>query len=122
MNYGINVRGGDDRALYAFSLGYAKSDGSIKETSFDRINVRFNSDITLWGRGLPHVLTLRFAQATRKMRNDGIDGVSAPGYMSMIKSPLFHSNILTKDGGVTNKFADVDELGVGNQCQFLTLV
>ncbi len=120
MNYGINVRGGDDRALYAFSLGYAKSDGSIKETSFDRINVRFNSDITLW-KGLTTRFDIAFAQATRKMRNDGIDGVSAPGYMSMIKSPLFHSNILTKDGGVTNKFADVDELGVGNPMSILDL-
>lgn len=48
MNYGVNVRGGDDRALYMFSLGYTKNEGTIKETSFDRINVRFNSDINLW--------------------------------------------------------------------------
>ncbi len=120
MNYGINVRGGDDRALYAFSLGYAKSDGSIKETSFDRLNVRFNSDINLW-KGFKTRFDIAFAQATRKMRNDGIDGVSSPGYMSMIKSPLFHSNILTANGGVTNKFADVDELGIGNPLSILDL-
>lgn len=120
MNYGINVRGGDDRALYAFSLGYAKSDGSIKETSFDRLNVRFNSDINLW-KGLSTRFDIAFAQASRKLRNDGIDGVSSPGYMSMIKAPLFHSNILTSTGGVTNKYADVDELGVGNPLSILDL-
>lgn len=120
MNYGINVRGGDDRALYAFSLGYARSDGSIKETSFDRINVRFNSDISLW-KGFTTRFDIAFAQASRKMRNDGIDAVSSPGYMAMIKSPLFHSNVLTDDGGVTNKYADVDELGIGNPLSILDL-
>lgn len=120
MNYGINVRGGDDRALYAFSLGYAKSDGSIKETSFDRLNVRFNSDINLW-KGFKTRFDIAFAQASRKLRDDGIDGVSSPGFISMIKAPLFHSNILTSNGGVTNKFADVDELGVGNPLSILDL-
>ncbi|MDE6079263.1 MAG: SusC/RagA family TonB-linked outer membrane protein [Duncaniella sp.] len=120
MNYGINVRGGDDRALYAFSLGYAKSDGSIKETSFDRLNVRFNSDINLW-KGFQTRFDIAFAQATRNMRDDGINGVSSPGYMAMIKSPLFHPNILTTAGGVTNKYADVDELGVGNPLSILDL-
>ena len=120
MNYGINVRGGDDRALYAFSLGYAKSDGSVRETSFDRLNVRFNSDITLF-KGFKTRFDIAFAQATRKMFDDGIDGISSPGYMSMIKAPLFHPNILTAAGGVTNKYADVDELGVGNPLSVIDL-
>ena len=120
MNYGINVRGGDDRALYAFSLGYAKSDGSIRETSFDRLNVRFNSDINLW-KGFSTRVDIAFAQATRKMRDDGINGVSSPGFLSMIKAPLFHSNVLTETGGVTNKYADVDELGIGNPLSILDL-
>lgn len=120
MNYGINVRGGDERALYAFSLGYAKSDGSIQETSFDRLNVRFNSDINLW-KGFTTRVDIAFAQATREMRNDGINAVSSPGYLAMIKSPLFHTNVLTIDGGVTNKYADIDELGVGNPMSILDL-
>ena len=120
MNYGINVRGGDDRALYAFSLGYAKSDGAIKETSFDRLNVRFNSDINLW-KGFNTRFDIAFAQASRKMRDDGINAVSSPGYLSMIKAPLFHSNVLSPDGGATNKYADVDELGVGNPLSILDL-
>lgn len=120
MNYGINVRGGDDRALYAFSLGYAKSDGSVRETSFDRLNIRFNSDINLW-KGFKTRFDIAFAQDTRKMRDDGLDAISSPGYLSMIKAPLFHPNILTASGGVTNKFADVDELGIGNPLSILDL-
>lgn len=120
MNYGINVRGGDDRALYAFSFGYAKSDGSIRETSFDRFNIRFNSDINLWA-GFKLRFDIAFAQASRKLFDDGVLPVSSPGYLSMIKAPLFHPNILTPSGGVTLKYADVDELGVGNPLSILDL-
>lgn len=120
MNYGINVRGGDDRALYAFSFGYAKGDGSIRKTSFDRLNIRFNSDINLW-RGFKLRFDIAFAQATRKLFDDGINAVSSPGYLSMVKSPLFHPNVLTSLGGVTNKYADVDELGTGNPLSIIDL-
>jgi len=50
QNYGINVAGGDDIALYRFSLGYGKNDGNVDGTSFGRLNVRFNSDIKLTKR------------------------------------------------------------------------
>lgn len=120
MNYGINVRGGDDRALYAFSFGYAKSDGSIRETSYDRFNVRFNSDINLWA-GFKLRFDIAFAQASRKLFDDGVNAISSPGYLSMIKSPLFNPNIMTSSGGVTLKYADVDELGVGNPLSILDL-
>lgn len=120
MNYGINVRGGDDRALYAFSLGYAKSDGSIRETSFDRLNVRFNSDINLF-KGFRTRFDIAFAQASRNLRDDGINSVSSPGYLAMIKAPLFHPNVLTATGGVTGKYADIDELEIGNPMSILDL-
>ena len=47
QNYGISVKGGDEIELYAFSVGYNKSEGNIENTDFNRLNVRFNSDIHL---------------------------------------------------------------------------
>lgn len=120
MNYGVSVRGGDDRALYGFSLGYTKNDGAVDQTSFDRINVRFNSDINLW-KGLKLRFDVAFAQATWKLFNDGIDAVGSPAYLSMIKSPLYHQNVISNKGEVTVKFSDVDELGVGNPLSILDL-
>ena len=113
MNYGINVRGGDDRALYAFSFGYTKNDAPVKETSFDRLNIRFNSDINLWA-GLKLRFDVAFAQATTHMFNDGLDEISSPWYMSMIKSPLYSANIFSSSGVLTSKLSNVDELGMGN--------
>lgn len=120
MNYGVNVRGGDDRALYAFSLGYTKKDGSIRETDFDRINIRFNSDINLW-KGFKLRFDVAYAQATWHLFNDGIDAVSSPYYLSLVKSPLYHLNVISNAGEVTAKYSDVDELGVGNPMSILDL-
>lgn len=118
MNYGVNVRGGDDRALYMFSLGYTKNDGTIKETSFDRINVRFNSDINLW-RGSTLRFDVAYAQNTFKLRDDGMNEYSSPYYVSMIKSPLYHPNVLALDGSLTSKLSDKDELDVSNPMALL---
>jgi TonB-linked SusC/RagA family outer membrane protein len=120
MNYGVNVRGGDDRALYGFSLGYTKNDGSVKETSFDRLNIRFNSDINLWA-GFKLRFDIAFAQATWHLFDDGINSVSSPTYLSMIKSPLYHPNVISNTGDVTLKYSDVDELNVGNPLSILDL-
>ena len=120
MNYGINVRGGDDRALYAFSLGYTKNDAPIKETSFDRLNIRFNSDINLW-KGFKLRFDVAFAQATTKMFADGMDPVSSPYYLSLVKAPVFSTNIFTATGLPTDKLSDVDELGVGNPLSIVDL-
>ncbi len=120
MNYGVSVRGGDDRALYSFSLGYTKNDGSVKETSFDRLNIRFNSDINLW-KGFKLRFDIAFAQATWHLFDDGINAVSSPTYLSMIKSPLYHPNVISNSGDVTMKYSDVDELNVGNPLSILDL-
>lgn len=120
MNYGINVRGGDDRALYGFSFGYTKNEAPIKETTFDRLNIRFNSDIKLWA-GLKLRFDVAFAQATTDMFADGLDEIASPYYMSLIKSPLYSTNIYSASGIETDKLTDVDELGIGNPLSIIDL-
>lgn len=120
MNYGVNIRGGDDRALYSFMLGYTDNQGPLKETSFSRINVRFNSDINLW-QGFKLRFDVAYAQADYNIFDDGINPQSSLYYLSMIKSPLYHPYVLTADGAATMKYADSDELGVGNPMNILDL-
>lgn len=120
MNYGISVRGGDDRALYGFSLGYTSNEGNVNETSFERLNIRFNSDINLW-KGFKLRFDIAFAQATQQLRDDGINGYSSPYYMSLIKSPLYHPNVISETGEITRKYSDTDALGIGNPLSVLQL-
>ncbi|HTI10419.1 MAG TPA: TonB-dependent receptor [Puia sp.] len=42
QNHYISVSGGDQKTLYAFSIGYFGQDGIIKKSSFDRYSSRFN--------------------------------------------------------------------------------
>ena len=47
QNYGINVMGGDDVAQYNLSVGYTRANSTLKYNDMNRINIRFNSDISL---------------------------------------------------------------------------
>lgn len=120
QNYGVTIRGGDSRALYAFMLGYTDLGGTIKETDFSRINIRFNSDINLW-RGVGLRFDVAYSQADYKLRDDGLNSLSSPYYLSLIKSPLYSPNLLDAAGTPMKKLADVDELGVSNPMAILDM-
>lgn len=113
QNYGINVAGGDDIALYRFSLGYGKNDGNVDGTSFGRLNVRFNSDIKLTKR-LFLAADIAYAQTMTRVNFDGLNEVRNPMYQSLIKSPLYGPWQHNLQGQATNRMNDTDELGVGN--------
>lgn len=113
QNYGIAVRGGDDIALYAFSLGYAHNDGTIRNTDFDRLNVRFNSDIDLT-KHLKTRADIAFAQVSRSLFDDGIVSANSPRYLAYIKSPLYNAHQFDTQGNLYDRLSDVDELGIGN--------
>ncbi|MDD4969102.1 MAG: SusC/RagA family TonB-linked outer membrane protein [Paludibacter sp.] len=113
QNYGISVKGGTDVALMAFSIGYNKSNGNIKNTDFNRFNIRFNSDIKMTDR-LKLGLDVAFTQSSNSIRNDGIDSVSAPYFLSLIKSPLYNPYQYNNNGKLSTRLSDIDELRVGN--------
>lgn len=113
QNYDVSVRGGDNVALYSFSLGYGRNDGNIDQTDFDRLNIRFNSDINL----TKHFTTradIAFTQITRNVFDDGMNLYSSPTYLAYIKSPLYNSHQFDSNGKLFDAIADTDELGVGN--------
>lgn len=113
QNYGISVRGGDDIALYSFSMGYNQSDGNIDETGFNRMNARFNTDINMTDR-LKLRFDISFTQAISKVRNDGIDSIGSPVYLALIKSPVYSPYQYSKNGNISSRLSDTDELRVGN--------
>ncbi len=113
QNYGVSVRGGDNIALYSFSLGYSKNDGNIDNTSFDRLNVRFNSDIDLTKR-LKTRADIGFSQVTRDIFDDGINEYTSPTYLALSKSPLYSAHQFDASGNAYSRLSDKDELGNGN--------
>jgi TonB-linked SusC/RagA family outer membrane protein len=113
QNYGINVQGGDGVALYAISVGYASSEGNVENTGFDRFNFRINSDIFMT-KELKLAFDIAFTQTNNDLRNDGIDNISSPVYLSLIKSPLYNPYEYNANGSLSSRLKNYDELGIGN--------
>ena len=111
--YSINVKGGDEKALYYFSLGYTGNDGAVKTTNFQRYNMRLNGDINL-AKKLMLGINVGFSRVDRKLVDDGINEYSSPTWISQIKSPFLSPNTFTFAGERTTEFAYTDIFNIGN--------
>lgn len=114
QNYSINVQGGDDIANYNLSVGYAGSDATLKDNSFSRFNLRLNTDIVL-AKNLTVRFDASYSDVTRNLRDDAVkenvtDGlVSAPGFLSLIKSPFLSPYAIDSNGRPSMYLAEADD-------------
>lgn len=113
QNYLINVKGGDEKALYYFSLGYGADKGVVKSTDWTRINSRFNADFSLTDQ-IKLGLNIGFSRNERGLLDDGVDEFSSPTWMASVKSPFISENAFTNTGEKTLNLAVTDIFGVGN--------
>ena len=87
----MRVEGGDDVAMYGFTVGYTGSTGQIANTGMNRLNTRFNSDIKL-SNSIAVASNISFVQTDYDLRDDGVNAITSPGYISLIKAPIFPSS------------------------------
>jgi TonB-linked SusC/RagA family outer membrane protein len=113
QSYAINVNGGDERALYYFSLGYTGNNGIVKTTNMSRIHTRINADIKLTP-ALTTKLNVAYTTIDRNLLDDGVNNRTSPTFLSMIKSPFLSPNTFTSSGTKTTDYDDADEFGIGN--------
>ena len=113
QNYKVAVQGGDDVAMYNLSLGYTKSDATARMTNFDRLNLRFNTDVTISDK-LSTALDLGYSRSTYNLRDNGWaesynnDNISSPNVLGLIQSPFLspYSYVVTWDAqNLVNKVA-----------------
>ena len=114
--YSINVQGGDDIGMYNLSVAYIQTMKNVKNTSYDRINVRFNTDIALLDN-LKTKFDMSFSRSNTNLFDDGIVAdlnsgvITSPTFLALVKSPLlspyqFNMNIRA----FTSLLADADDL------------
>ena len=113
QSYSISANGGDEKALYYFSLGYTGVKGIVKTTDLQRINARFNADFNL-SKFFTMGLNIGFANIDRKLMDDGVNKYTSPTWLSMIKAPFLNPYNFTSTGSKTLDYAYTDELGIGN--------
>lgn len=116
QNYNINVQGGDDVGMYNLSVGYIDAQNTIKSSGFDRLNVRFNTDISILEQ-LDTKFDMSFARTNNTLFDDGFSSdlgagtVMSPTNLAMIKSPLVTPYQYNKHvGGFTHLLSEYDKL------------
>lgn len=92
QNYKVSVEGGDDVAMYNLSLGYTRNDATIKENDFNRLNIRFNTDVNLF-RNASAAMDFGFMRNTYNQRDNGWAedysqrNISSPNVLGLLQSP-----------------------------------
>ena len=105
QNYSINVQGGDDVGKYNLSMGYMKAQQTAKKNDFERMNIRFNTDIEI----IP-ILKTKFDLSISRVNSNVFDTaipedltqgtISTPTFLSLIKAPIvapYEYNAVIKD-------------------------
>lgn len=97
QNYSINVQGGDDIGMYHLSVGYVSAQKNIKKADFDRINVRFNTDINIL-YNLKVKFDISFSKTNTMLFDDGFASnisampITSPANLALLKSPVLSVN------------------------------
>ena len=116
QNYNINVQGGDDIGMYNLSVGYVKAESTAKNNDFDRMNVRFNTDISIL-YNLTTKFDISISRTNSKVFDDGAmedlsaGAITSPTFLSLIKAPIvspyqYNANV----GGFTSLLCDYDDI------------
>ena len=133
QNYNINVQGGDAIGMYNLSLGYTDGQSTAKENGFNRLNVRFNTDINI----INHLST-RFDMSYTKVNRDVFDNgapedfsaapVTSPTFLALIKSPILspytYNNVIRQFSSTLSEADDFlkvldQDLSLGNPTALL---
>ena len=116
QNYNINVQGSDDIGMYNLSVGYVKAESTAKNNDFDRMNVRFNTDISIL-YNLTTKFDISISRTNSKVFDDGAmedlsaGAITSPTFLSLIKAPIvspYQYNAIV--GGFTSLLCDYDDI------------
>ncbi|MBO4906615.1 MAG: SusC/RagA family TonB-linked outer membrane protein [Bacteroidaceae bacterium] len=109
QNYGLSVQGGGDVANYMLSLGYNHADETLDEANFNRLNVRFNTDIKIID-AVKLRFDASFSNTTRKVYDTGApldydnSTITSLNFLSYAKTPMLspYSFVATGAQGTIN--------------------
>lgn len=116
QNYSINVQGGDNIGMYNLSVGFVDGDNTAEGNAYNRMNVRFNTDINIL-RNLSTKFNLSIVRTQSDLMNDGVQEdfnaatPTSPTFLAQIKSPLVAPYQYNKYlGGFSDLLSEADDL------------
>ena len=107
QNYKVSVEGGDDVAMYNLSLGYSQADATAEQNDFNRLNIRFNTDIVLF-KNLTTAMDISYSRNAYNLRDNGwaadytTRNISSPNVLGLIQAPFIspYSHYVIYDNGL----------------------
>ncbi len=118
QKYGLSVQGGGEIANYMLSIGYDHATEQLEEANYNRLNIRFNTDIKIsdW---IDVRFDASFANTTRKLFDTGapVDytngTVTSLNFLSAAKSPMLSPySFVASDFGpgvINDTHLDIDD-------------
>lgn len=113
QSYNIGVNGGDEKALYYFSLGYTGNKGIVNTTDLQRLNARTNADFSL-SENIKLGMNVGYTSIDRHLLDDGNNAYTSPSFVAMMKAPFLNPYTYTSTGTLTTDLEDADIFGVSN--------
>ena len=112
-NAQFSIKGGDAIAKYGLSIGFLNNNGIIKNTSYDRVNIRLVGafEIFSW---LKMDIAANLTSSSSNIKESGLSTVTSPIISSLWKSPMLNPYEYDDDGNRLAIIDEVDELGTTN--------
>lgn len=108
----VNIRGGDAIAKYFFAGGYLHDEGSVKNTYYNRFNVRFNADIDM-AEWLTASANMGVTYSNGQFMQQGLSYAN-PVLTSLVKAPFLAPFIIDSTNVALPLTEDADVLGFSN--------
>lgn len=119
QDYSINVQGGDDNGMYNLSLGYTDGQSNAKKNGFNRLNIRFNTDIKIL-KNLTTKFDMSYVKMNRDVFDDGVPSsfsegtITSPTFLALIKSPILNPyKYNSTTGALSSTLSDADDFVSG---------
>ena len=102
QNYKINVEGGDERGMYALQLGYTKANSTARGNDFDRLSLRFNTDINIFST-LFAGIDISYNQTSYDLLDQGwssdysLHNIGSPNVLGLIQTPFISPYAYSRD-------------------------
>lgn len=118
QSYNVAVNGGDESALYNLSVGFANAPSVLNKNDFNRLNARFNSDITLT-KGFSTSFDISYIQTARKVLSDGLaesytSQINSPAFLALVKAPFLSPYQYLNSGELSTRLEEYDFMKTAN--------
>lgn len=93
QNYKVSVEGGDDIAMYNLSLGYSQANSAMKNNDFNRLNLRFNTDIKI-AKNFTTMMDIAYSRMAYNVLDNGWaenyddQNIAATNVLGLVQTPF----------------------------------